>query len=479
MLCALAGLLWIIVLPGLTALGTSDPAGNAMAAGFAGLWLILLWILLSILALIAAVSGGMPRLARVVLLIVVPGSVVAALAALDLLAHRGGPPWQWPILVPAVAPPVAAGFCLWSLFRPPIHARAAAALLGALVLASLAVAPMQALRSARVTEEAQTGAELHAALARLPADAPLAEFVPFLEVRDQTVVSAAVARVQLLERRQQDAEALLARGAFPLRHLAWLALDPTPTLCDGARAMLRDRAARLVPASPGTQPFALIARDVADALNAMSWLVGHGCACEAESQAWESMAKAYRDTNYDVVLLANLRDPASLGRRLREDPERFSQLGAQSHLKAWLKFSDDSALRPQIIAGARTLAHRTADAVEILTNASEESGRFRLLRILPDIDLEATPALCDAAAREVGHAIKGVYRPAPSDPPLHYYDLIDRLGVARPLTTLVWLAEHGCDVREELQAAETAVNAYQDAPGRAAMLATLVRLQGK
>jgi hypothetical protein len=48
--------------------------------------------------------------------------------------------------------------------------------------------------------------------------------------------------------------------------------------------------------------------------------------------------------------------------------------------------------------------------------------------------------------------------------------------VGAPLTTLVWLGEHGCDVEPELHAAEAAVRAYADSPARAAMLATLARL---
>ena len=39
---------------------------------------------------------------------------------------------------------------------------------------------------------------------------------------------------------------------------------------------------------------------------------------DKESLAWESMAKAYRDTNFDVYRLAELRDPKELGRLLHD-----------------------------------------------------------------------------------------------------------------------------------------------------------------
>jgi hypothetical protein len=318
---------------------------------------------------------------------------------------------------------------------------------------------------------------LRAGLAGLALDAPLAAHLPFLEAADQTIVSDAVLRIRKLERRQADAEAMLERGEFPLRYLSQLDLDATPALCDKARALLRKRVEPLIPAAPGAKPYTTVARDVEDALSAMRWLTGYGCDCEAESRAWETMAKGYRDTNYDVISLARLREGGELGRKLREDPDRLSQLGPQSHLKAWLKFSDDPPQREQVVAGVRTLARRTAEAVEILTDKYQESSRFRLLRILPEIDLEATPALCAAAARVVGADIAGVYRPKPGDEPRPYSELLDRLGGGTPLTTLTWLGEHGCDVAQELRAAEAAVSAYQDSPGRAAMLATLTRLQ--
>jgi hypothetical protein len=473
-LAVLSGLIWIAIVPSLTGLGGSDPAGNAMAQGFTALAFILLWGLLSILALIAAIAGAMPAWARAAL-IVVPASGVAAMAALDLLGRPWSPPGHWPILIPALVPPLAIGLCLFAMARP-LGSRVAAALLGTIVLVSAAVVPMQAMRSAQLAQERQTSADLRAALARLPADPPLWELTPFLAARDQTIVSDALTRIPSLANRQRDAEAMLARGDFPLGYLSRFNLDPTPALCDNARAQLSARAAKHVPSSPDT-PYAVVAQDVADAVAAMSWLVGYGCACDAAALAWEATANAHVGTDYDVVRLKELRQPKELGRKLREDPDKFAQLGPRSHLKAWLKFSDDENMRAQVIVGARKLDHRTADAVEILTDKYQESGRFRLLRILPAIDLEPTPALCASAAREVGGNIRAVYRPAPQDPPRRYSELIDRLGVGEPLRTLVWLGEHGCDVNAELREAEAAVGAYQDSADRATMLATIARLQ--
>jgi hypothetical protein len=475
-LAGLCGLLWVVIVPSLGGLGNSDPAGNVMAQGFAGLGIILLWLLLSVLALIAAMKGAMPTWARPALLLV-PASGVAAIVALELLARPGSPPWHLPMLIPAFAPPLIVAFCLWSLLSPPVTGARAGVLLGALAVLSSAIVPMFVMRATTTAQEENTSTNLRAALAALPADAPLWDFTPFLSAPDQRIGSDALARIQKLERRQSDAETMFARGDFPLAQLPWFGLDMTPALCENARAMLRRRAESLVPATPDTKPYSAVEPEVRAAISAMYWLVGYGCSVEAESLAWENMAKAHRSPGYDVKTLAGMREPDRLGKTLREDPARFSQLNEESHLKAWLKFTDQAETREKVIAGVRTLPRRTAEAVEVLTDPAQESSRFRLLRILPAIDLEATPALCAAVTKEIGPSLKGVYRPAGNDQPLFYYDLLSRLGVGRPLTVLVWLAEHGCDVGPQLRDAETAVLAYQDSPGRAAMLAALARLQ--
>lgn len=475
-LAALCGLLWLLITPYLLGLGNSDPAGNAMALGFAGIGIILLWILLCVLALIAGRKGTMPTWARPALLLV-PASGLAAFVALELLARPRTPPWQWPILIPALAPLLIAAFCLWALTRP-MSRRHAAMLLGALAAVSAAVVPMYVIRAASQAYVQSTAANLRAALAKLPADAPLWEFTPFLAAADQTIVNDARERIRGLARRQADAETMLARGDFPIRYIGSFALDLTPAVCESARALLRKRAEALVLAKPGSKPYSEIAQEVSDALSAMYWLVGYGCACDAESLAWETMAKGYSGTNYDVVLLGGLREPGKLGKTLREDPERFSQLSPQSHLKAWLKFSDDAALREQVIEGIRKLERRTADAIEILNDKYAEGSWFRLFRVLPRIDLETTPALCAAAAKVLGSQIAGTYRPK-ADDPRPYSELIDRTGVGRPLDSIVWLGEHGCAMPEVFDAADALVRSYQDSPARAAMLAALAKLRGK
>jgi hypothetical protein len=218
---------------------------------------------------------------------------------------------------------------------------------------------------------------------------------------------------------------------------------------------------------------------VSDALAAMSWLVGYDCSCNAESSAWESMARAYRDTNFDVVSLRELRDPKELGRILRESPAGFSMLTPNSHLKAWLKFADDKNLREQALAGARALDHRNADAIEMMVDKYDVGSPWRVLRYLPVLALEATEPLCNTALGLLHGEFAKIYRPRGEDDRRSYQEFLGRLGNGEPLPALIWLAGHGCDAEVELSEAESLMRAYQDSPDRAAMLATLAQLHRK
>ncbi len=96
--------------------------------------------------------------------------------------------------------------------------------------------------------------------------------------------------------------------------------------------------------------------------------------------------------------LAKLRDPSKFGHTLYNSPPKFSMLTPKAKLGAWLKFAwEPGASASQVdaaLAGARKLNHRTADAIEWLTDPHAEGSDFELMRFLPDLDLEATPQLC-------------------------------------------------------------------------------------
>jgi hypothetical protein len=478
-LAAIALLGWLILLPGLASLDSSDAAGNAMSQGFAGLQAIALWVVLAILTLLCLGRGQAPAWAALAAVVLVPGSGVAAIGALELLAQTEQPPYLWPIVALAAPPPLIVAFCLWAI-TPSLRARlpakvASIAVWGAVLALSLSVLPMQAIRAVVLQKQADALAAWRAEVDAVPADAPLWRWTSLLG-RGFYAEDDVIAKIRDLERRQTDAEAMLKRGDFPLAYLGRFALDATPAVCEGARAELQSNVAPLAVTTPQTQPFADIERPVDEALSAMQWLLGYGCAVDAESQAWETMATRYRDPSYAVDELAALRDPAALGRTLRDSPEKFSQLTDKASLQAWLKFADDAKLHDAALVGARRVADRTEAATAMLEDKDSGPGIYVLIAAIPSLDLEATPRFCAAALAHVREDdLDKVYRPT-ADDPRPYSELLERLGAGEPLTVLQWLAGHGCNVEAELGEAEQIVRAYQDSPERQAMLASLAAL---
>jgi len=473
-------LVWLLALAMLSSLGGSDAAGNALGEAYAAIGVILLWALLGLITLITVLKGAMPWPLAAAAVVLVPASGFAAFGALELLSKAGRAPFLWPIVIPALTPPLIAAFCICSVL-PAVRSAAPMRFAGPLVwfavaLVSIAIVPLQQVRDRLNDAEATIRQKIDAEYASLPANARLPELAPFLSKLRGNAQDDLVTRIRGLPDRQRDAETMLERGDFPLGYLGRIDLEPSPVLCEKARVTLR-RGAEPLTLPPGTsKPYALIAERVGDALAAMQWLVGYDCACDAESLAWEIAAKNYADTNFDVVELARLRDPQELGRIVRRNPEHFSMLTQRSHLKAWLKFAEDPKERETVLAGARALDHRTADAVEMLQDKYDIAAPWTALAYLPVLALEPTPALCAVALTEIRKELAGIYHPPPDDPP-PYRELVQRLGRERQFPALIWLAENGCNAQAALSEGIALVRAYNDSPERATMLAQLQRLQ--
>jgi hypothetical protein len=359
--------------------------------------------------------------------------------------------------------------------RIPGHV-AGGAIWGLVLILCLAILPMQQIRARVFAAQEAAHARYDAALAAVPADAPLATLTPFLATGDHVQIERVLTRIRALERRQADAEDMLERGDFPLAFLGRFDLTPTPSLCDKARALLRKRAAALTPASAAARPYRDIADEVDGAVAALQWLIDYDCPAMAEAEAWETMAKGYRDGNFSVYTLGELRDPKRLGRALYEDPARASMLTPRAHLKAWLKFADDRTLRAQVIAGAAKLDHRNADAIDIL--AENGLPARVLMENIAQLDLTTTPEFCRFALDSLRTQFAAIWRPEPDDP-RSYRELRGRLGRGDQFNALIWLAAHGCAADSTLAQAEALIRAYQPSPESAAMLERLQRVQRK
>jgi hypothetical protein len=342
---------------------------------------------------------------------------------------------------------------------------------GLTLLLCVAMWPLSLVRDRAIQHAADEQAKWLADLAAMNPHAPLWEWMRFLDTRNRIDVDRALARIRSLEQRQDDAQVMLDRDDFPLRYLGSLNLRPTQAICDKARAVLRRRVQPLVLSSPNSKPYSDVADAVAGALSAIQWLVGYGCPCEAEAQMWETMAAAYRDTSFDVVSLGEYRNPRELGWAVVQDPAQFGMMVPQAPLMAWLNVAEVPTLRERALAEARQVAGRTDQASGLL----HQDVAVMVLRALPALDLDATPTLCGAALPVVYTALTAVERPA-EDAPRPYSVLLQQMGGDAPLVALQWLASHGCDVGAAVGEAEALVQAYQDSPERAAILANLARL---
>lgn len=463
----------------------SNHADIGIGQAFTVVGLFVLCLLLAALVLTAIVGGALPASGRIAILLLAPVAFVAMFRASDLFDKPSVSPGLWALAVPAAAPTLIVAYCLWALIAPlrvRVPARVAGlGLLGALGLVCAAIFPLEAMRTHGDAAVAAGIAALEAKVAAMPDDANLSQWIPLLNSGVYSVEETARAKIMALPSRQRDAEAMLARDEFPLGELNQFDLDATPVLCQNAQASLSRRAAALA-LKPGERPdFNKIAAEFYGATVAIPWLVSLGCASDAQALEWDALGRSYGKSDIDVSDLVEARDPKNLGWKLTYYPPKVSMLTPKTTLRAWLNFAyglnkSDPADRPRLLAGARALDHRNADAVAWLQEGHEASDLFVLLHFLPQLDLDTTPALCAAALSEIGAELAAVNRPT-ADDPLPYSRLDERLGAGEPLVALQWLAGHGCEANAQLSAAEDVVAAYQPSPEREAMAAALAKLK--
>lgn len=166
---------------------------------------------------------------------------------------------QWPLVIPALGPPLITAYCLWALIptlRTAAAERVAAIALAALALVCSGFLPLSIVRDAALEREAARIADWHAKFDAMPADAPLWRWTPFLSSNVYLVEQGAREAIRKLPSCQADAEAMLQRDEFPFSELGAYDLDPTPSLCDrGARLAGPPRREADAVAGPGSHLF--------------------------------------------------------------------------------------------------------------------------------------------------------------------------------------------------------------------------------
>jgi hypothetical protein len=171
-LTVLALFFWLLLLSALPDLRSSDAAGNGLAQLMAAADTLLLWLLLAILMVVAIVNNPLPWPIGAAALVLVFVSGVVAMMALGLLTEPRVPPFLWPMIIPALAPPLIIAFSFWTLvpsFRTAIPATAVVAIAGGgMLLLCLAIVPLKYLRDQASQRQLAAREQYAADSAKLP-----------------------------------------------------------------------------------------------------------------------------------------------------------------------------------------------------------------------------------------------------------------------------------------------------------------------
>ena len=169
-----------------------------------------------------------------------------------------------------------------------------------------------------------------------------------------------------------------------------------------------------------------------------------------------------------VIALPALRQQRNEVARARYQAQldRFNRLTPTSPILDWLEFARTSSqLYDEAIRKIRVLPDRQT-AFEQMLNRGEAIG----FDALWNVELAATPALCDGA-RKVLRAQSIALRPSAER--THYRDIYD--PVDGYVSTLHWLTQNRCPMQAELDALEATVRAYPDGASEAILLFVALR----
>jgi hypothetical protein len=310
-LLVLASMLYALMLANLTDSSGTDAAGRGLNQAFAALVGLLLWSVLAILLVVAAVKGAMPP-AGLAAILLLPASAVGAVVAAGLVEREPG----WPIVVPALLPPLIAAYAVWARL-PQLHARLkplpTSLAIGAAIVA-LSAAPFIArsiaerpdpARDARLAAEYQArqaeeqrqmkeAQEREAAkFAALGPDSSMADYLAFAYGDHSREVRVGIRKVKS---RQADAVALLQQGKLgSLVSLLEFDVEATPALC-------RAFGDALAGAARGVDPkvrsdYLTAAIDLEWQLPNMQWLVGEHCDLKESLALLEKNVRAVADSS--------------------------------------------------------------------------------------------------------------------------------------------------------------------------------------
>jgi len=160
------------------------------------------------------------------------------------------------------------------------------------------------------------------------------------------------------------------------------------------------------------------------------------------------------------------------GQRHRaENLEKLKTMTPEMPLTDWYPLLDEEGgVAAEALEALRHIERRQSDIEFLLSN-----GVLKAMMLLPQLDLKATPELCEAARTFMLQSAKSS-RVRPKQDPREY-----RAGgdVEGSVDGIRWLQAHGCNCDEGIAALEASVRSHLDSPDRKAALASLAALREK
>ncbi|SPE33642.1 conserved membrane hypothetical protein [Candidatus Sulfopaludibacter sp. SbA3] len=186
---------------------------------------------------------------------------------------------------------------------------------------------------------------------------------------------------------------------------------------------------------------------------------------------WPPVTQQRREKAARAVQRAREFAAAALQEKERKHAENLARLQAMTpgqHLVNWYNLLDpESGVRPEALVALRTVPRRQGDVEEGLA-----LGVPAIMKLVPELDLKPTPALCQSAQSFLQTAAKGMHirhrEPYP-------YEADE--GLNGSFAGVRWFLAHGCNCDEGLAALQTVIQTYLDSPDRQKVLAALADLK--
>lgn len=320
-LLAITAIGWLLLMACLpTVVGVTSTGDRDIFLGlrwiFAGVMVGVMWLCFGGMFLIAGGQGAMPSWANLAALVLTPASAAAAMASLYLVSETS---MRWPLVIPVALPLVLAGYFV-ALYWPAAHG--VHPVVWSLVLVfTLSIWPavsrhFKAKAEARVEiavaqkewevkEKARVREGNLAKLAALSTDRHIASWLTLLS-QDSGVRDEAIAKFRTAERRQGDVEEGLGYGIPAFMQLVpELDLEPTPKLCEAAKAYLLKEAKEYRLKDRAPYPY-VTQFSIDGAVPAIRWFESHGCSCDEGIAALRAVVETYLDSPARQKLLASL-----------------------------------------------------------------------------------------------------------------------------------------------------------------------------